>query len=106
MNSSMRVIFVRLGIAKIEEKPIPEQLGDMPIIALNDFRADLLIRTDDFAILFGVELRGQFGGIDQVTKHQGELPSFRVGSRRCSRTGFNQRGGLVLGGKRLCWLSR
>jgi hypothetical protein len=54
-------------------------------------------------VLFGVELGRESGGIDQITEHDGQLPSFRVG-RRCSRTGFSQRGGLFLGGKRLCCL--
>ena len=49
----MRVIFMRLGIAKIHEKPIPEQLGDMPIVALNNFGTHPLVRTDHVSILFG-----------------------------------------------------
>src|SRR5262245_60694830 len=39
----MSIVFVRLGIPKIHEKPISEQLGDMPIKACDDLRTDSLI---------------------------------------------------------------
>ena len=45
-----------LGIAKVHEETIPEQLGDMSIIALDDFGTDALIRTDHVPVVFGVEL--------------------------------------------------
>jgi len=78
------IIFVGDRVAKVHEEPIPEQLGDMSFRALDDLRTDPLIRTDDFAILFGVELGREFGGIDQVAEHDRELPTFRVGRRWCS----------------------
>src|SRR2546429_9790413 len=71
---SLGVIFMCLGIAKIDEETIPEQLGDMSFIALDDLRTDPLIRTDDVSIRFGVELGGEFRGVHQVTEHHGELP--------------------------------
>jgi len=82
MDSSLGVIFVSLGIAKIDEESVPKELGYVSLITLDDLRADLLIRTDDFSILFGVELGGEFGGIDQVTEHDRQLPSFRFGWTR------------------------
>jgi hypothetical protein len=68
-----------VGIAKVDQETIPEQLGDMPIIALDNVGTNPLIRPDDFSILFRVELGGEFGGIDQVTEHDGELATFGFG---------------------------
>src|SRR5438105_15164018 len=74
--SSVCVIFMCLGIAKVDEEPVTKQLGDMSIKACDDLGADPLIRTDDFAILFGVELGREFGGFHQITEHDGELAAF------------------------------
>jgi hypothetical protein len=84
-----------LGIAEIDEKPIPQQLGDMPSKALDDLGTDPLVCTDHVTPVFGVELRGQFGGVRQVAEHNCELPSFRV-RRRCSRAKCDLRGELFL----------
>src|SRR5438067_5931977 len=89
---SLGVIFMCLGIAEVHEESIPEELGDMPIVALDNFRTSRLIGTDDFPVLFGVELGGKFSGIDQVAEHDGELAAFRV---RCTRAYA-----------RRCWLDR
>ena len=53
----MGVIFMGLGIAKVDEEPIPEELGDMSIVALDNLGTDPLIRTDHVTIVFRVELR-------------------------------------------------
>lgn len=50
----------------------------MSIVTLDDFRADLLIRTNNFPVIFWVELAGEFGRIDQVTEHHGQLPSLSL----------------------------
>jgi hypothetical protein len=50
------IILMRLGIPKVYEEPIPEKLGDVPIVALDDVRTRRLIGTDDFPVLFGIEL--------------------------------------------------
>src|SRR5215475_7965490 len=80
---SLGIIFVCLGIAEIDKQTVTEQLSDMPIVALNNCRTHLLIRTNHFSVLFGIKLAGKFRGINQVTKQQAELPSFRVRRRRC-----------------------
>ena len=54
---SLGIIFMGLGIAKVHEESIPEELGDVSIIALNHLRTHPLIRTDHIPVLFGVELR-------------------------------------------------
>ena len=86
-----------LGIAKIDQKTITEQLGDMSIVALDDFGTDPLICTDHIPVLFGVELAGELGGVDEVTEHHGQLPSFRVRRRRGSSARCDLRGVAVPG---------
>jgi hypothetical protein len=105
-DSPMRIVFMGLGIAEINKQPVTQELSNMPVIAPNHLSTGGLIRTDHVPVLFGVELSRQGSGIDQVAEHDRELPSFRVGRRRCSRTGCNQQGGLFLDGKRWRWLSR
>src|SRR5262249_42334690 len=74
--SSVRVIFMCLGIAKVDEQTIPEQLSDIPIVALNNFRTHLLICTDHIAPVFRVELAGESSGVHQVAEHDGKLTAF------------------------------
>src|SRR4030095_13875805 len=57
----------------------------------------MLIRSDDFAILFGVELGGELRGVHEITEHHGELPSFSLRSLRSL---------LFLDSRLLGWLSR
>ena len=76
----MGIIFMGLGIAEVHEETIPEQLGDMPIVALDDFRTSRFIGSDDVPVLFGVKLGRQFGRIHQVAEHDGELAPFSFGS--------------------------
>ena len=49
----MGIVFVRLGVAKVDQQPIAKELGDMSIVALDDFYTSRLIGTDDFPALFG-----------------------------------------------------
>src|SRR5512145_2517856 len=84
IDSALRVVFVTLGVAKIHQETVAKILRDMLIITLDDFSTDLLICTDDCAILFGIELGREFRGVHQITEHDRELPSFRVRRRRSS----------------------
>ena len=54
-DGSLGIIFMGVGIAKVDQESITQELGDMSIIALDHCGTRLLIRTDDFSILFGVE---------------------------------------------------
>src|SRR5437879_5669795 len=94
-----------LGIAKVHQKSIPQELGNMSLIALDDFSTSSLIGTHHLPVLFRIELAGEFRGVHEVTKHYRELPTFRVGRRRGSKARGDLRGGLLLGCKRLCRLS-
>jgi hypothetical protein len=96
------IIFMRLRIAKIDQETITEELGDMTVIAVDDVRADLLIRTDHVPILFRVELGGQLRRIDQVAEQHGQLPAFGVWRMTFSRGWFALGRGLFL--ERRLWL--
>ena len=58
-DGAMSVIFMGVGVAKIDKQPVTEQLSDMPIVALDDFRTNPLIRTDHVTPVFRIELRCQ-----------------------------------------------
>src|SRR5262249_31156285 len=74
--SPMRVILMRLGIAKVDEQSIPQELGDVPVIASNHLRTGGVIRTYHVPVLFRVELGGEFCGVHEVTEHHRELATF------------------------------
>jgi len=93
--SPMRIIFMGLRIAKIHEEPIPKELGDVPVIAVNHLRTGGLIGTDHVPILFGVELAGEGGRAHQVTEQHGELAAFGLKGRRRSWWGQALRSVLI-----------
>src|SRR5215813_10618965 len=80
---SVRIIFMGLGIAEVHEESIPEQLGDMSIVALDDLGTDPLVCTDHVTPVFGVELGGKFCGVHEITKHDRELTAFGFWERFC-----------------------
>jgi hypothetical protein len=53
-HGALRIVFVRLWIPKINQQPIAQILGDVPIKAFNDLRTDGMISTHHFAQLFEV----------------------------------------------------
>jgi hypothetical protein len=75
------VIFMGLGIPKVYEQPIPEQLGDMPIVALDNFSTHPLICTHHVTPVFRVELSRQGSRVHEVTEHDSEVASFRIRRR-------------------------
>src|SRR6266446_7634150 len=101
---SLGIVLVSLGIPKVHQETIPEQLGGMSIVALNNFGTHPLIRPYHVPVVFGIELGGEFGGVHQVTEHHRKLAAFSVSSGRssgwrCSLSRCLQgRLGCVLGG--------
>ena len=86
------IIFVRQGIAKIDQQAIAEILGDMPLKAGNHLGAGLLIGPHHHVQVFWVELGGECGRIHQVAKQHGELTAFSVSRTRCGWEGGERRG--------------
>ena len=79
------IVFMGRGVAKIDQQPIAEVLGDMALVVLDDLGRGLLVGAHHGAQVFGVELAGELRGAHQVTEQHRELPPFRFGGRsgRC-----------------------
>src|SRR4030095_9257427 len=78
---SLGIVLVSLWIPKVHKESIPEQLGDMPIVALDNFGTYPLICTHHVTPVFWVELGREAGGIDQVPEQQHAVPVFPVRRR-------------------------
>jgi hypothetical protein len=82
------VIFVRQGVAEVDEQAVAEVLGNMPLIAGDHLGTGLLIGAHHLPEVFRIELAGEYGGIHQVTEQHRELAAFCLGrsggsGRRC-----------------------
>src|SRR5262245_12497197 len=89
-NSSLGVILMGMRIAEIDEQTVTEQLGDMPIVALNNVGTHPLVCTDHIPVLFGIDLGGELGRINQVAEHHRELATFGFWRTRFGWWSFNQ----------------
>jgi len=78
MHSALRIVFMRLGIAKIDQQAVAEILGDMPVKALDDLGTGGLVGAHHLPQIFGIELARERGRIHQVTEQHSELAAFRV----------------------------
>jgi hypothetical protein len=92
-HGSLRIVFMRVGIAKIDQEPIAQELGNVSVKTLDNFGTRLLIGTHQVTVLFRVEPGGELRGLDQVTEHDRELPTFgfwslRGGAWNCARNGM------------------
>ena len=82
-HGPLGVIFVRQGVAEVDQQPITEILRDMPFKAGDHLGAGLLIGPHYFAQVFRVELAREDSGVDQVTEHDGELAALGLRGQRC-----------------------
>ena len=76
MHGAVRGVFVGLGPAKVDQQAVAEILGDIAIIGLERGRRRGLVGTHHGAVVFGIELLGEFGRGDQVAEHHRDLPAF------------------------------
>src|SRR5215831_2986350 len=76
---SLGIVFVCLRVAKIDQETIPQELGNMSIVALDNVGTHPLICTHHVPVLFGVKLGGQGRRFYDVNEHDGELTAFRFG---------------------------
>src|SRR5215471_7794855 len=77
-HGSVRIVFVCLRIAEVDQEPVPEVLRDMAAITLDHPLARGLVGTYDLAQVFWVEPTRKGGGIHQITEHHRQLPPFSV----------------------------
>src|SRR5262245_10075169 len=76
-HCSLRIVFMGLRIAKVDQQAIAEVLGDMALKALDDLGAGGLIRPDNLPQVFRVEPASEAGGVHQIAKQYRELATFR-----------------------------
>ena len=81
------VVLVRLGIAKVDQEPIPEVLRDIAVKALDYRGASLLVCSHHLAPVFRIKAPGQTGRVHQVTEQHGELTPFGVSGRAARPVG-------------------
>ena len=76
--SPLRIVLVRLRIAKVHQKAVTKVLRDVAVKALDHVGAGGLIGAHDLTVVFRIELSGQEGRVYQITKQHRELPTFRL----------------------------
>src|SRR5215471_1122634 len=81
-HGAVGIVFMGLGIAKVDQQAIPEILRDMALKALDHLGAGGLISADDLAQIFRVELPRQACGVHEVTEEHGELAPFSLRRRQ------------------------
>ena len=87
------VVVVGLRIAKADERPITQELGDIASIAGHHCGTGLQIGLEHGAVVFGVQLAGERRRVHEVAKQQRDLAPLSVG---CPGKGC---GGGILGGR-------
>ena len=96
---SLGVIFMGVGLAEVHEEPIPEELGDMPIVRLDYFGTNPLICTHHVTPVFRVELSRQGGGLHQIAEQDRELTALSFWRTRCHWWRSDLGGQLCLGSR-------
>jgi hypothetical protein len=77
----LRVVFMRYGVAKIDQHAIAQVLGQITIEALHHVGTGLVIGADNLPVVFRVQVPRQHGRVHQITEQHGEMAAFRL--RRC-----------------------
>jgi hypothetical protein len=78
-HGPLGVIFVRPGVAKVDEQAIAQILRDMPVKAGDHLGAGILIGPHHLVQLFRVKLASESGRVHQVTKQHRQLAAFSLG---------------------------
>src|SRR5262245_37974208 len=68
----LRIVFMRLRVAKVDQQTIAEILGDVALEALDDLSTGLLIGAYHLTVVFRIELTGKAGRVDQIAEQHGE----------------------------------
>jgi hypothetical protein len=76
VHGASGIVFVSRGVAKIDQQPIAEVLGDVAFVTLDDFGRCFLVGADDRTQVFRVELAGELCGAHEVAEHHGKLSPF------------------------------
>jgi len=73
------VVFVRHGVAKIDQHAIAQVLGQIAIKLVDHLGTELMIGAHHLAVLFGIQPCGERRRADQVAEQHGEMAAFRLG---------------------------
>src|SRR5437667_7018384 len=73
MDRTLHVVIMSLWPAEVGHDSVAQILRDMPAKALNCTGRPTMIIRDDFAPLFGIELRGEAGRVHQVAKQHRQM---------------------------------
>src|SRR6267154_5313759 len=105
LNGALRVVFVRLRIAKIYHRTVAMMSRDKAVEAGNGFSNAAPVAGDDCAEVFRIEPRGERRRSDQVTKQDRQLPALdRARVQRCQyhRGGILAQAGPAVAAKVVC----
>ena len=105
LNGALRVVFVRVRIAKIYHRAVAMMPRDKAVEAGNGFSNAASVAGDDCAEIFGIEPRGKRRRSDQVAKQYRKLPALdraRVRCRRYQRGRIHAQSGPAVAAK-LVW---
>jgi hypothetical protein len=95
-HGALRIIFVREGVAEVDEQAVTEILRNMPLKAGDHLGARVLIGSHHLTQLFWVELASEHGRVHQVTEQHGELAAFCLRGTTFGSGGLSWQGGYVL----------
>jgi hypothetical protein len=82
-HGALRVVFVRLRMPKIDQQPVAEILGEVPLKALDHCRTDHMIGPDHLAVRLGIEAHRQRRRVDHITKQHRQLAALGLRYTRC-----------------------
>src|SRR5262249_49000078 len=81
-DGPLGIVFVRDGVAKIHQYPIPKVLGQVAVKALNPLCTGLVIGLHHLPEVFRVQAPRQRGRVDQVTEQYSEGAAFSLRGRQ------------------------
>ena len=76
MHGAHRGVFVGRWPAKVDQQAVAEILGDIAVLGLHRVTGRLLVGTHHGAVVFGIELLGEFGRVNQVAEQHRDLAAF------------------------------
>ena len=83
------VVFMRHGVAKIDQHTIAEVLSNIAVILVNHRGTGLVVGPHDLPQVFRVQVPRQRGRVNQIAEQHGEVAAFCL-RRRQQRLGYGR----------------
>ena len=77
-NCAFGIVFVALGKAEIDQGTIAHEPSDESIELPYRIGDALMVRADDHAQVFRIQVRGHFRRTDQIAEQDGKLTALRM----------------------------